>query len=104
MFAPEKGYTVYERNYRWSDGWSGFDYGIDFDFSKTFFEQFDALLKKVPLPNVLNSNTENSDYVNQTDGMKNCYLMFSSRNSEHCYYGNRVFYGKYCLDCSLLNI
>lgn len=102
MYAPDKPYKVYDRDYRWSDNWSAMDYGFDFDFTKTFTEQFDKLLKTVPLSGVLNSNSENSKYVNQTDGMKNSYLMFSCCDCENCYFGNRAFDCKYCLDCNII--
>ncbi len=102
MFAQDKPYIVYERSYWWWDNWNALDYWMEFDFNRSFFEQFDELFKKVPLPALLNSNVENSDYVNQTDNMKNCYLEFSACNDENCYYWNRVFDCKYCLDCSVL--
>jgi len=103
MFAPGKPYKVYDRNYRRGDAWSGFDCGMDFDFTKTFTEQFDTLLKNVPLPWVVNSNSHNSEFVNQTGNMKNSYLMFSCMDSENCYYGHRVFNCVYCVDCSVVN-
>jgi hypothetical protein len=40
------------------------DYWIKFDFNKTFFEQFNNILKIVPIPWILNSNTENAEYNN----------------------------------------
>lgn len=102
MYAPDKSYKVYDSDYRRSDNRSAFDYGFDFDFSKTFNEQFDQLLHNVPMPAVLNSNAENSTYINQTWNMKNSYLVYSCMDSEDCYYGNRIFDSKKCIDCSVI--
>ncbi len=102
MYAPDKDYTVYDSDYRRSDKRSALDYGFDFDFSKTFNEQFNKLLKTVPMPAVLNSNAENSTYINQTWNMKNCYLVYSCMDSEDCYYSNRLFNCKNSIDCSVL--
>lgn len=102
MFAPEKEYTVVDRSYWRSDNRSAQEYWMSFNFGKTFAEQFDTLLRAVPLPSLLNSNSTNSSYVNQTDSMKNSYLMFSCCDDENCYYGNRVFDSFSCLDCSIV--
>src|SRR3989338_7861561 len=56
MFAPETGLTVYDRDIWWKDQWDAFDYGVDYDFSKPFFVQFQELLKRVPLANLADNN------------------------------------------------
>jgi hypothetical protein len=48
MYSPDKLYKVYSQDEWWSDKWNALDYGMDFDFSKKFFEQFSELMKKVP--------------------------------------------------------
>jgi len=101
MFHPQAPFVVYDKEYRWGDTWSAFDYGVDFDERRGFFDQFGQLFHNVPLPSLLNSNSELSDYVNQTDSMKSCYLMYSCCRDEHCYFGNRAFDCSYCLDCSV---
>lgn len=102
MFDPDKWLTVYDKDIRWSDKRNALLYGIEFDSTQLFFHQFKSLFYSVPMPSLLNANSHNSDYVNQTWNMKNCYLVFSCMDSENCYYGNRIFSCKNCLDCSVL--
>jgi hypothetical protein len=61
---------------------------MDFDFSKKFFEQYDELLKKTPLPALFtNYKTDvNSDYTNYAGFDKNCYLIFHADENEDCCY------------------
>lgn len=87
--SEEKPFPVYDQPYWWSDKWDFRDYGVDFDFSKTFFENFSALLKLVPHPNLATSYLldENSDYTNYAGGNKNCYLIFHADMNRDCMYG-----------------
>lgn len=48
VYSPDKSYKVYHQDYWWSDKWDAMDYGNDFDFNKSFFEQFEDLIKNVP--------------------------------------------------------
>jgi hypothetical protein len=48
MYSPDKNYKIYDKDFWWSDKWDALDYGIDFDFSKSFFKQFRELQLKVP--------------------------------------------------------
>ena len=67
---------VYEHGEWNSEAWNPLDYGVDYDFSRTFFEQFYALQKRVPRFNVFNVDCENCEYVNYAPHNKNCYLIF----------------------------
>jgi len=40
MFSPDKKNKVYAFNEWFSDKWNPFDYGQEFDFNRSFFEQF----------------------------------------------------------------
>ncbi|MBI3888765.1 hypothetical protein HY311_03145 [Candidatus Nomurabacteria bacterium] len=90
MFAPEKDFNVYERDIWWSDKWDPISYGKDYDFSKPFFQQFKELLHSVPLASLGNSNIVNSKYVNHTEDLKNCYLVYGSMSSENVSYAQGV--------------
>lgn len=90
MYPPGAPYTVYDRDYWWSDGWDPVAYGKDYDFDQPFFRQFSELLKQVPLPNLSLINSVNSDYSNFTDGNKNCYLVFGAGWNENVNYGNKI--------------
>ena len=103
IYSPDKEIKVYEQSFWWSDNWNPLDYGIDFDFSKSFFEQFSNLLKKVPQQNVVWDNNENSSYCNLVADNKNCYLISESSNNEYCYYGYWLQKCKYCIDSGFMH-
>ncbi|MBI2415984.1 MAG: hypothetical protein HYV33_04995 [Candidatus Kerfeldbacteria bacterium] len=92
IFAPDSGLTIYDRDYWWSDGWNPFDYGSDYDFKKTFFEQFRELFRHVPQPAVFNNKCVNSNYCNHVGELKDCYLTFASWGGEHLAYCEQEWY------------
>ncbi|USN59165.1 MAG: hypothetical protein H6767_03635 [Candidatus Peribacteria bacterium] len=50
-------------------------YGKDYDFSRSFFENFQSLFQSIPLPNVFHvGNNENCDFVDTAVHSKNSYL------------------------------
>lgn len=98
MFAPEQPLVVYDRDYWWSDNWDQLASGRDYDFQKSFFQQFKELFEKAPLPNLANSNMVNSEYGNHGLDLKNCYLHYASGRSEDSSYLTSVIYAKNCLD------
>jgi hypothetical protein len=102
IYSPEKPYKVYDQEIWWSDTWwDGLDYGREFDFSRPFFEQFDELMKKVPLYALLNSNTENAEFNNYIYSAKNCYMScVVYYEPENIYYSNRVYWWNNVIDCS----
>jgi viroplasmin and RNaseH domain-containing protein len=75
MYSPDKNLTVYHQDFWWSDKWSAFDYGVDFDFDKSFFEQFEEFFNKIPKINLINFESENIEYSNFSKASKNCYLV-----------------------------
>lgn len=77
VYSPDKKLKVYNQDFWWSDKWDPMDYWINFDFNKTFFEQFNELLIKVPKINLDNDLSNiNSEYVNFIVKAKDCYLCF----------------------------
>jgi hypothetical protein len=92
-------FPVYEREVWFSDVWDPMDYGIDFDFSRPFFEQFRELSNTVPRPARSIVRLENSDYSNNATDLKNCYLVFNSNHCEDCMYGINNNDSKACIDC-----
>ena len=50
LFSPDAPCPVYESDYWYSDRWDAKQYGRDFDFSRSFFEQWYELKKVVPMP------------------------------------------------------
>lgn len=105
VFAPDSQYTVYDRDYWWSDAWDPTDYGQELDFTRTFAEQFDELLHRVPMVGIFNGKSVNSQFCNHVGEMKNCYLVFASWGVEDTLYGDMLTDCRDCgdiLECSKL--
>lgn len=97
-YAPNSKNIVYDPKERWSDDFNPLNFGRDFDFSRSFFEQFNELYLDVPVNSRNVTLEENSDFTNNATGLKNCYLLQNSNYSEDCFYGIRVNYSKDCVD------
>ncbi|EKE27929.1 MAG: hypothetical protein ACD_3C00125G0003 [uncultured bacterium (gcode 4)] len=98
IYSPDKKSIVYEESEWWSDRWNPFDYGQDFDFSRSFFSQFEDLMKAVPRMSLSNGNNEDSAYNNDTWNCKNTYLCFFSSKIENSFYINGSFAVKDSMD------
>ena len=92
-------FKILDQDEWWSDEFDATVYGQDFDFGRPFLEQFRELQLKVPRWARMFVNCENSDYTNNSVGLKNSYLTFSSYDSEQLYYCMRVMSSNYCVDC-----
>ncbi|MEK7123095.1 MAG: hypothetical protein AAB855_04560, partial [Patescibacteria group bacterium] len=102
VYAPDSPYTIYDHVVWNSDSWDAFDYGMDIDFSRPFFEQFGELQRKVPrpskfIPKSLGENI-NSEYTNCFIQLKDCYMVFSAGEAEDCYYGELYYKSTNCVD------
>lgn len=100
IYSDDKEYKVYKQNFWRSDKWDPLKYWINFDFSKSFFEQFDKLMKDVPQMNLTNLRNENSNYCNYLNDSRNCYLACASWSLEDSIYCNRTYEWKNLVDCS----
>lgn len=98
MFHPDANVVVYDRDVWWSDEWEPTDYGMDYDFSRPFFEQFKELLSKVPLANLGNSNCPGSPYGNHNEDCKYSYLLYASYMNERVHYSAGIIGAKDCID------
>lgn len=102
--SPDKPFKVYDRAYWLSDKWNPLDYGRDFDFSKTFTENFAALQKEVPRFSLQQQDPmENSIYCSFASNCKNCYFLFDSDFCEDCLYCNVIKNSRTCTDCSFIS-
>jgi len=100
IYSSEKPFVVYENDTWWSDQWDPMEYGRDFDFSRSFFEQFQELQKAVPRQALFRKNAENSAYTNHCEELKNCYLCVDVGFSEDIYYSKWIIGGsKNLVDC-----
>ncbi len=84
-----------------SDTWDGRDYAREYDFSRTFFQQFNELKNSVP-HRALDQNEKNGggcEYSNLCYTSKNIYLSFDVGGSEDIMYSTYVFKeNKQCVD------
>ncbi len=98
IYHKDSPLKVYDQKYWWSDEWDAAQYGRDYDFSKSFFEQFKNFRDNFPLMSVSNSNAINSDYCNVADQSKDCYLISAAFKNEKVLYSNRTFNNTDSLD------
>ena len=92
IYSPDKVQKVYSQDIWWSDSLDAMDYGRDFDFSRSFFEQYKELYQEVPSMHLYVDANENSDYVNWTGWAKNLYMCFSSDHSQDSFYSGNFYY------------
>ncbi len=102
--SPEKPYVVYCPKCWWSDKWNPLSFGQTYDFSTPFFEQFQNLLKRVPLMGLWSDypTLTNSEYTNLSGHLKNCYMIFHADFSEDCLYGSGLKLSKDCVDTTMI--
>ncbi|HPS21532.1 MAG TPA: hypothetical protein PLO44_01870 [Candidatus Paceibacterota bacterium] len=82
---PEKTeFSVFDFDYYWHGDRNGNDYGVDFDFSGSFSDQFKKLFLKSPQP-ALTRNPEsiNSQYTSYGIQLKNCFYVFGGMKAEN---------------------
>ncbi len=102
FYSPNKPHKIFCINCWWGDAWDPTSFGVDFDFSKTFFEQFRELQIKVPRIAVYNKNNVNSEYTNHSGDNKNTYLSSCCFDDEDVMYSNWTIKSRNCMDCSYI--
>ncbi len=86
LFPEESPVKIFEKEYWLSDAWDSMDYGRDYDFSKTFFEQFRDLHQTVPIAAHSIHNLTNCQYCANANNMKNCYFVRAATFTEDSAY------------------
>jgi len=89
IYSPDNSQVIYCNKCWWGDGWDPKSYEIDFDFSRPFFEQFKQFRTKVPALALVNDNgigSVNSEYMQNVQYSKNCYMAMVSWKLENCMY------------------
>jgi len=64
MYSPDKPVKVYSVKERFGDKRDAMEYGIAYDPSQSFFQQFGQLLQAVPKITLIQVGSENSEYTN----------------------------------------
>lgn len=101
IYRANAPFPVYEQEYWKSDAWDPLEYGREFDFSRPFFEQYEELRRSVPHLALVNSASVNSEYTNQANNNKDCYMQVTSDRCEKCMYGNWCQRSFMVGDCSM---
>lgn len=100
MYREDTAFPVYNPEDWYGDKWDPYEYGVSYDFSKPFFEQFLELSKRVPrMSLVRQGHSINSEYTHRAHDMKNSYMVFrmsGSLDSMYSYVGKNI---KDCVDC-----
>ena len=86
FFPRENNIPVYERDYWFSDAWDPMEYGREYDFSRSFFEQFKEFMFTVPEPSHSSLNLVNCRYCMNAADCKNCYLVRAATFTEDSAY------------------
>ena len=103
LYSQDSEHIVYDQNYWWSDKWNPLDYGMGYDFSRSFFEQYKELLSKVPIISLSNTQSINSDYCSSAAWNKDCYLISGSGWNEKVSYANRAMKDKDSMDLYIVD-
>jgi hypothetical protein len=115
IYHPDEKLVVYDNKYWWSDGWDALSYGCDYDFSKSFFQQWKELRNGFPMQTLSNINAVNSDYCNVALDSRNSYMSSASWKIEQTFYSNRiseikdssdlyiVYKSELCYECVICN-
>jgi len=98
--SPASPFKVYHADYWWSNEMDAMQYGKDYDFSKSLFDQLKELMLQAGLPHKSILEAVDSPYSDNAAHIKNCYLMFNTGTSENCAYGINIEYCKDCYDNS----
>lgn len=102
IYSPESKFKVYNIKDWRSDKRNPVDYGFDFDFTKSFFSQFNQLNNIVPKIAMVNDNwtwSENCEYCQNVAYSKNCYLTTVWWKLENSHYNSNMAWWKRLLDC-----
>lgn len=90
IYAHDVDFPVYCSNCWTSEDWEAKEYAKDFDFSKSFFEQYNDLKNSVPRINLFNTDCKESEYTNQSYNNENCYLCFGIKDCQHCFFSSNI--------------
>ena len=78
MYDDKVSFPVYCPECYKGDNWGAETYEKDYDFSKSFFEQWKELFNKVPIQGLWSlGSCINSEYANFIEDVKNVYLSYS---------------------------
>ena len=91
MYSEDSKVNEYCQECWWSDKWNPIEYGMEYDFSRPFFEQFKELSHRVPYVGLQIRNSPDTEYANFIADAKNIYMSFSAVDgSEDVFYSKNI--------------
>ncbi len=90
IYSEDKPYKIYCVNCFHSDKWDQVIYQKEYDFSKSFFQQYKELQLSVPRIQSFVFQNTNSEYTNGAAFNKDSYLLFVSDNNENSMYSYAI--------------
>ncbi|MBU0671366.1 hypothetical protein KKF29_04380, partial [Patescibacteria group bacterium] len=99
IHAHDVNFPVYCPDCWMSEDWDAQKYAKDFDFSKSFFDQFNDLKNRVPRINLYNTDCKESEYTNQSYNNEGCYLCFGIKECKHSFFSSNVIRCENVFDC-----
>ena len=102
IYREDAPFPVYEQEYWKSDAFEAKEYWRNFDFNRPFFEQYEELRREAPHLAMVNSRSVNSEYTNQSQDNKECYMLVTSGMCEKCMYGSWNQNSHFCGDCYMV--
>jgi hypothetical protein len=78
IYSPDKPYKVYSPEEWRGDTRNPLDYGKEYDFNTSFFQQFSELWKTVPQIALWQISQQNAEYNNNCYQLKDSYMNFNS--------------------------
>ncbi len=100
MWTPESPFPAYENSLWFSDHWDPHTSAASVDLDRSFFDQFMEVHNRSPRFALDNTRMENSDYSNNADKCKNCYLCFNISDSQDCIASDNIELCRDCIDCT----
>ena len=104
MYNPKSPYIVYCNECWQSDKWDVFSFAMDYDSSRSFFDQLTELTKRVPKAATYASSAMgpniNSEYTNFAGANKDGYMLFNcGPDNEDCSYSRGLMRSRNVFDC-----
>lgn len=100
MFPADAPFPVYETDAWYSDQWDPYQYGMDYNPSRPFFEQYKELQDRVPRMALVRQGLSiNSPYTNRLTDPKNSYMVFRASYPENCLFLYNAINTRDCCDC-----
>lgn len=103
IYSQDKNLNVVDQKFWWSDSWDPMNYGREYDFSKSFFQQWKELRDQIPVQSMSNSKAVNSDYCNVAEESYDSYLVSASWKIERALYSDAVSEIKDTMDVHVMH-